>query len=87
MIKNILITGGAGYIGSHVAEILVKNKKKIFIVDNLSTGFKRLINKNAKFFKVDLSNSKKIKQIIINNKIDSVIHLAAALSVGESENN
>jgi len=87
MIKNILITGGAGYIGSHVAEILVKNKKKIFIVDNLSTGFKRLINKNAKFFKVDLSNSKKIKQIIINNKIDSVIHLAAALSVGESESN
>ena len=37
MIKNILITGGAGYIGSHISEILVKDKKKVFIVDNLST--------------------------------------------------
>ena len=43
MIKNILITGGAGYIGSHVAEILIKNKKRVIILDNLSTGFKRLI--------------------------------------------
>ena len=41
--KKILITGGAGYIGSHVTEKLVKNKKKIFIIDNLSTGFKKLI--------------------------------------------
>jgi len=85
--KNILITGGAGYIGSHVSEILVKNKNKIFIVDNLSTGFKRLINKKAKFFKVSINNTKKIRQIIIDNKIDSIIHLAAALSVGESEKN
>ena len=46
--KNILITGGAGYIGSHIAEILVKKRKNIFIVDNLSTGFKQLINKKAK---------------------------------------
>ena len=44
MIKNILVTGGAGYIGSHIAEILIKNKKKVYIIDNLSTGFKRLIN-------------------------------------------
>jgi len=85
--KNILITGGAGYIGSHVAEILVKNKKKIFIVDNLSTGFKKLINKKAKFYKLDILNIKKINQIIVRNKIDSIIHLAAALSVGESEKN
>jgi UDP-glucose 4-epimerase len=85
--KNILITGGAGYIGSHVAEILVKNKKKIFIVDNLSTGFKKLINKKAKFYKADILVTKKINQIIVKNKIDSIIHLAAALSVDESEKN
>ena len=85
MIKNILITGGAGYIGSHIAEILVKKRKNIFIVDNLSTGFKQLINKKAKFFKTDILNSKKLKYIIINNKIDSLIHLAASLSLGESE--
>jgi len=85
--KKILITGGAGYIGSHVAEILVKDRAKIFIIDNLTTGFKKLINKKAKFFKVDINNTKKIKQIITDNKIESIIHLAAALSVGESEKN
>jgi UDP-glucose 4-epimerase len=83
--KNILITGGAGYIGSHIAEVLNKSKKKIFIVDNLSTGFKKLINKKNVFYKVNISNTKEIRNIIIKNKIDSVIHLAGSLiiSVGE----
>tara|TARA_X000000368_G_C22963388_1_gene682032 strand:+ start:55 stop:1026 length:972 start_codon:yes stop_codon:yes gene_type:complete len=85
MTKNILITGGAGYIGSHISEVLVKNKKKIFIVDNLSTGYRKLINKKAKFFKVNISNKKKIRSIIINHKIDSVIHLAASLIIGMGE--
>ena len=85
MIKNILITGGAGYIGSHISEVLIKNKKKIFIADNLSSGHKRLINKKAKFFKVDILKNKKIRDIIIKNKIDSVIHLAANLIIGEGE--
>ena len=60
MIKNILITGGAGYIGSHIVEILIRNKKSVIILDNLSTGFKRLINKKAKFFKADIKNKKKL---------------------------
>ncbi len=85
MIKKILITGGAGYIGSHISEVLIKNKKKIFIVDNLSTGYRRLINKKAKFFKVDILNHKKIKDIIMKNEIDSIIHLAANLVIGEGE--
>ena len=85
MIKNILITGGAGYIGSHISEVLVKNKKKIFIVDNLSTGYRKLINKKAKFFKVDILKNKKIREIILKNEIDSVIHLAANLIIGEGE--
>ena len=85
MIKNILITGGAGYIGSHISEILVKNKKKIFIVDNLSTGYRTLINKKAKFFKVNILEVKTVKKIIQENKIDSVIHLAANLIISEGE--
>ncbi len=85
MVKNILITGGAGYIGSHTAEILIKNKKKVYIADNLSTGFRRLINKKAIFYKLDISNKNQIKKVIVENNIDSVIHLAAVLSVGESE--
>ena len=85
MIKKILITGGAGYIGSHIAEILISNKKEIFIADNLSTGFKKLINRDAKFFKVNIHNVKKLRKIIIKNNIDSVIHLAASLIVGKGE--
>ncbi len=87
MTKNILITGGAGYIGSHVTEILIKNKKRVFVIDNLSTGYKELIHKKAKFFKVDINEKKKIKLIIKKNKIDSVIHLAASLIIGEGQKN
>mgnify|MGYP000854715394 FL=1 len=85
MIKNILVTGGAGYIGSHIIEILIKKKKNIFIVDNLSTGHKRLINKKAQFFKLDILKTNKLKEIIIKYKIDSIIHLAANLIIGEGE--
>ena len=85
MVKNILITGGAGYIGSHITEILLKQKKKIFLIDNLSTGYNRLINKKAKFFKINIHNTKKLHQVILKNKIDSVIHLAASLVIGLGE--
>ena len=85
MVKNILITGGAGYIGSHVAEILLKKNKKIFLIDNLTTGHRKLINKKAKFFKLDIHNEKKIKKVIEKYKIDSVIHLAANLIIGEGQ--
>ena len=85
--KNVLITGGAGYIGSHVAELLIKKKYNVFIIDNLSTGYKKLINKKSKFIKKDLKQSNGLKQIILNNKINSVIHLAASLDVNESQKN
>ena len=87
MVKNILITGGAGYIGSHVAEILLKKNKKIFVVDNLTTGHRKLINKKVRFFKLDISNTKKINKILVFYNIDSVIHLAANLIIGEGEKN
>jgi len=83
--KRILITGGAGYIGSHIIEVLIKNKKKTFIVDNLSTGFKKLVNKKVNFYKINILETKKIRQIIIRNKIDSVIHLAGSLIIGVGE--
>tara|TARA_Y100000389_G_scaffold121153_1_gene118533 strand:+ start:6788 stop:6949 length:162 start_codon:yes stop_codon:yes gene_type:complete len=52
---NILITGGAGYIGSHISESLAAYKKKnIYILDNLSTGHKKLINKKTEFIKGDI---------------------------------
>jgi len=87
MLKNILITGGAGYIGSHTAEYLIKKKFNVFIIDNLSTGYKKLINKKSKFIKRDLKKKKGLRQIILKNKINSVIHLAASLDVNESQKN
>jgi UDP-glucose 4-epimerase len=87
MVKNILITGGAGYIGSHISEILIKKNKNIFLIDNLSTGHRKLIHKKAKFFKIDISDEKKISNIIKKNDIDSIIHLAANLIIGEGQKN
>ena len=85
--KNILVTGGAGYIGSHIIEILIKKRHKVVIVDNLETGYKQLVHKKAKFYNADINNFKKIKKIIKENKIDTVIHLAASISISESKKN
>ena len=86
-INNILITGGAGYIGSHIVEQLIKTKKKVIILDNLVTGYKRLINKKAVFIKGDIKNKEKLVSIICDFKIDSIIHLAAYLNINEAEKN
>ena len=84
-INNILVTGGAGYIGSHVVERLIKIKSKIVILDNLSTGHKKLINKKAKFIKTNLKNTRLLNKIINNNHIKTIIHLGGYASVAESE--
>ncbi len=85
MVKNILITGGAGYIGSHITEILLKKYKKVFLIDNLSTGHSQLINKKAKFFKLDIHNKNKVNNVIKKYQIDSIIHLAANLIIEEGQ--
>ena len=83
--EKILVTGGAGYIGSHIVEKLIKLKKKVIIIDNLSTGHKKLINKKAIFFKKNITKFNEINHSISKHKISSIIHLAASLSVGESQ--
>ena len=82
---RILVTGGAGYIGSHIIELLVKKNFNTFIIDNLSTGHKKLINKKAKFFNVDLNQLHLVSKIIKKHNIDSVIHLAAKTNITEAE--
>lgn len=83
MSKNILITGGAGFIGSHVSDLLIENGYDVFVVDNLSSGCDFNLNKNAKFFNLDI-NSPDLEKVFQENKIDYVFHFAAQASVSFS---
>lgn len=87
--KRILITGGAGYIGSHAAKLFLEKGFSVVIFDNLSRGFlepiKILKNRgDLDFVKGDLRNKKDIDKAFGNNNIDTVIHFAALCSVNES---
>lgn len=75
-LKNILITGGAGFIGSHLVDKLVKLGKKIAVVDNLSSGRKENVNKKARFYKMDVRDSR-LSDVIKREKIETIFHLAA----------
>lgn len=74
--KNILVTGGAGFIGSHLVNRLIEMGNKVVVVDNLSSGRKKNINREAKFYKVDI-RSHKLADVLIKKKIEIVFHLAA----------
>ncbi|WP_295295675.1 NAD-dependent epimerase/dehydratase family protein [uncultured Brachyspira sp.] len=83
----ILITGGAGFIGSHIADILIQNNYKVIIADNLSTGKKENINNKAVFYNIDIKNYDALETVFKNNKIEHIIHLAAQVSVPNSIRN
>ena len=79
-----LVTGGAGYIGSTVANFLIDRGHDVTIIDNLSTGIKKNIPNKAIFFKTDISDSKKIKKILAKKSFDIVLHFAAFINNEES---
>lgn len=81
---NILVTGGAGYIGSHAVARLLALKHKVFIVDDFSNGDKRNVNPKATLLKVKLSEVSKLSKSLTDNKIEAVFHIAALKAVGES---
>lgn len=85
---KILITGGAGFIGSHLVERLIKSKNKIIVIDNLSTGRLENIKKflpNIRFIKADISKINKIKKYF--RGVDKVFHLAALADIVPSIQN
>ena len=81
---EILITGGAGYIGSHVAHLLIDKGYKVTVIDSLITGNKKLIPKKANFIKCDISDKKKINLIFNKKKFSVVFHFAGLIRVDES---
>jgi UDP-glucose 4-epimerase len=81
---NILITGGAGYIGSHTALQLIDKEHKVTIIDNLINGSTKLIPYNADFLKADISDKKLVKELLKKNNFDLVMHFAGLVKVEES---
>lgn len=84
---KILVTGGAGFIGSNLTDALIEKKHRVTIVDNLITGFRKNINPKAKFVKADITNHKKIETIIKKEKPEVIFHLAAQMDVRKSVDN
>ena len=81
---NILLTGGAGYIGSHAANIFLDNGYKVSVIDNLVNGHESLIPKKAEFLNCDIGDQSKVSSFLEKNKFDLVIHFAGFTRVGES---
>lgn len=83
----ILVLGGAGYIGSHTVYELIANNKEVVVVDNLETGYKEAVHKDAKFYKGDIRDKDFLDSVFKKEKIEAVIHFAANSIVGESMTN
>ncbi len=84
--KSILVTGGAGYIGSHVVKLLGERGENIIILDDLSTGFEHSIL-YGKFIQGNTGDKKLVDRILQQHNIDSVLHFAAHTIVPESVEN
>ena len=91
MKETILVTGGAGFIGSHTVVELLESGYSVIIVDNFSNSkpevldkIRQITGKDFKFYEEDLLNLDGISKIFDENKIDAVIHFAGLKAVGES---
>jgi UDP-glucose 4-epimerase len=80
---KILVTGGAGFIGSNLVDVLIVQGHSVAVVDDLSSGKKNYINTKAEFYKLDI-RSRRLKKIFFLEKFDFVYHLAAQIDVRRS---
>jgi len=81
---NLLITGGAGYIGSHVARQLSEQGDSVTVFDNLSTGSREALLYSEKLIHADLADEKALTEAVSNGRFDAVLHFAASIVVPES---
>lgn len=81
---NILVTGGAGYIGSVVTEQLIEAGHKVIVYDNLTKGHEKAIHPKTKFIKGDVSDRKLVTYTLEDHQIEAVMHFAAFIEAGES---
>src|ERR1044071_6164554 len=83
---SILITGGAGYIGSVTTELLRARGEAVVVLDNLSRGDRDAVGSAIPFYEGDVGNRELVKRIVSEHSIDACIHFAAFAYVGESVN-
>ena len=81
---SILVTGGAGYIGSHTAYALLDRGEDVVVLDNLSTGMRAHVGTKAAFVEGDVRDQALVRDTIANHKVDAVIHFAGSIVVPES---
>ncbi|MDX9704030.1 MAG: UDP-glucose 4-epimerase GalE [Candidatus Auribacterota bacterium] len=83
----VLITGGAGYIGSHVVYEFLDSGHEIIVVDDLSTGVRELLPADIRFYQGNISDVDLVEEILSDHKIDTVLHFAGSIVVPESVEN
>ncbi|QDT26666.1 UDP-glucose 4-epimerase [Gimesia panareensis] len=81
---TILVTGGAGYIGSHCVRQLIEAGQKVCVIDNLYRGHREAVPAEASFFQIDLLETERLTEVMKSQRIEKVIHFAALAYVGES---
>src|SRR3989338_4333859 len=83
---NILVTGGAGFIGSNLVDRLIELGYNVIVVDNLLTGSKENVNSKAVFYEMDIRNKEELDKIFEKHLPEYVFHLAAGYLVQSIEN-
>lgn len=84
---RILVTGGAGFIGSHIVDALIDRGHRVTVLDNLSSGQETNLNRRAKFIKGDITNQKKLESVFKRVEPEAIFHLAAQINVRASVEN
>lgn len=84
---NILVTGGAGYVGSVCCAELLRLGRSLVVVDDLSTGFREAVPREAVFYRENVADTRALRTVFSENRIDAVLHFAAKALVLESVTN